>query len=383
MTLAEIFHDLFFDYTLRTVALGSATLGIVSGALGSYAVLRKQSLLGDAISHAALPGIVIAFLITRSKLPIILMAGAAAAGWIGTLLIISIVKNTRIKHDTALGMILSVFFGLGLMLLTFVQKIPDASQSGLDHFLFGQASALLERDVLTMACLGLISFLFVALFWKEFKLLCFDPDYAASLGYPIGRLDVLLTTILVIAIVVGLQAVGVVLMSTMVVAPGAAARQWTDRMGRMIILAALFGGLAGVIGAVISATTVRMPTGPTIVLCISGIVVISMFLAPKRGLLWNHIREHINRRKIQLEAVLSDLYALALQHENPEHPHSTSVLMTMAAGHGGVVGSLSEMQKRGWVQQVSLDQWALTQNGWEEAERLNELRTSGHDSSTS
>ncbi|MFN3491772.1 MAG: metal ABC transporter permease, partial [Anaerolineales bacterium] len=154
MDISQLFYDLFFNYTLRTVALGSAILGMVSGALGSFAVLRKQSLLGDAISHAALPGIVLAFLITRSREPIVLILGALIAGWAATLLMLSIIRTTRIKDDSALGLVLSVFFGFGLMLLTFTQKLPDATQAGLDKFLFGQAATLLQRDVITMGLIG-------------------------------------------------------------------------------------------------------------------------------------------------------------------------------------------------------------------------------------
>src|SRR5687767_10522773 len=198
--------DLLRDHTLRTVSLGAALLGLVSGGLGTYAVLRRQSLLGDAISHAALPGIALAFLLTRSRDPLVLLLGAAAAGWLGTLAVMAITRSTRLKEDTALGIVLSVFFGFGLVLLTFIQQLPDASQAGLDRFLFGQAATLLARDVATIGALGLLALLTAMLFWKEFKLLAFDPDFAASLGFPMRRLDVLLTSVLVIAVVIGLQA---------------------------------------------------------------------------------------------------------------------------------------------------------------------------------
>ncbi|MFW6183942.1 MAG: metal ABC transporter permease, partial [Chloroflexota bacterium] len=212
MDLAALLSDLFYSYTLRTVALGAGVLGVVSGSLGSFAVLRKQSLLGDTMSHAALPGIVIAFILTRSKLSIVLLLGAAIAGWVAALVMSNVVRHTRIKQDSALALVLSVFFGFGLMLLTFVQRIPDATQAGLNTYLFGQAAALLQRDVITMAVLGGVALLLMAIFWKEFKLLSFDPDFGASLGFPMRLIDILLTTTLVIAIVVGLQAVGVVLM---------------------------------------------------------------------------------------------------------------------------------------------------------------------------
>jgi manganese/zinc/iron transport system permease protein len=376
MDLLELLHDLIFDHTLRTVALGAATLGIVSGALGSFAVLRKRSLLGDAMSHAALPGIVLAFMFTRSKAPLVLIVGALLAGWIGTMTMMSITRSTRIKEDSALGLVLSVFFGFGLMLLTFVQRLPDASQAGLDRFLFGQAAALLQRDVIVMGSLGALALLAMALVWKEFKLLSFDPDFGTSLGFPMRALDVLMTTLLVVAVVIGLQAVGVVLMSAMVVAPAAAARQWTDRLGWMAGLAALFGALAGVSGAAISSTTARLSTGPTIVLCISFIVFVSLLLAPNRGLVWNWVRDQRNRRQLQVETVLSNLYALASQHASLDHGHTIAALRAMSLGSGGVARTLQELDARGWVRQLDEDAWALTSSGMTEAERLVQSRGS-------
>src|SRR5690606_17054695 len=256
----------------------------------ALAGLRKQRLLGDAISQASLPGIALAFLLTGSRAPLVLVLGAAAAGWLGTLAVMQIVERSRIKEDTALGLILSVFFGIGLVLLTYIQRVPTASQAGLDRFLFGQAAALVGRDVALIAGLGSIALLITVLFWKEFKLLAFDRVYGESLGIPMRVVDVVLTSVLVIAIVIGLQTVGVVLMSAMVVAPAAAARQWTDRLGAMVVLSALFGALAGVSGALLSSIVERLPTGPTIVLCVSGIVLFSLLFAPNRGLVWNAAR---------------------------------------------------------------------------------------------
>ena len=181
--------DLFGDYTLRLVALGSAVLGATSGALGSFAYLRRQSLLGDAVSHAALPGIVLAFMLTGSKVPLVLMLGAGLAGWIGTLAVQLVVRRSRVPYDSALGIVLAVFFGIGLVLLTHIQKQSNAAQAGLESFLFGQAASLLRRDVVTMAVLGTAALVILVLLWKEFKLLSFDPDFAASVGLPVRRLD--------------------------------------------------------------------------------------------------------------------------------------------------------------------------------------------------
>jgi manganese/zinc/iron transport system permease protein len=368
-------QDLLFDYTLRNVALGSAVLGITSGTLGVFAMLRRQSLLGDTISHAALPGIVLAFLLTGSKEPIVLILGAALSGWLAALAIMAIIRTTHLKSDTALGLILSVFFGVGLVLLSLLQKRPDASQAGLESFLFGQAAALMQKDLWTMALLGGLALTVVAAFWKEFKLLSFDPDYGAIAGFPIRLLDILLTSLVVLAIVIGLQTVGVVLMSAMIVAPAAAARQWTDRLSMMVILAAFFGAVAGVVGAVLSSLTPRLPTGPTIVLCITALVAFSLLFAPNRGLVWHKIRHWYRRRQLPMETVLIDLYPLAAQHDHPELvSHATSVLRTMTPA-AGVRRSLRELVKREYVQRRGPDQWALTAAGLAEARRL--IETTG------
>lgn len=271
------------NYTLQTVGLGTAILGAVAGGLGSFAVLRRQSLLADAISHAALPGVIIAFLLTHRKDPASLSIGAAVAGWLGALCVLAIVRLSRVPFDAALAMILSVFFGAGLMLLTAIQKRADASQAGLDRFLFGQAATLLPEDVKAIAWLGAGAALVGLAFWKEFKLLAFDPAYAAGLGLPVVALDACLMLILVTSIVIGLQAVGVVLMSALVVAPAVAARQWTQRLGAMVGLAAAIGAACGVIGTLLGDALSRpgkpVPTGPTIVLLATGIVAISLVMS--------------------------------------------------------------------------------------------------------
>lgn len=286
LAVPDVLHDLIFDYTLRTVALGAAVIGIVAGALGAFAVLRRQSLVGDAMSHAALPGIAIAYLVTGEKSNVVLLTGAAIAGWLATLAVLGIVRTSRVKFDSALGLVLSVFFGFGLMLLTYIQRQPHASQAGLDKFLFGQAATMVQGEVRNMALVGAAALGILLALWKSFKLLSFDADFAATIGYPVRVLDVLLTTLIVVAIVIGLQGVGVILMSAMIVAPAAAARQWTDRLGIMVVLSALFGALAGVSGATISASEKHLPTGPVIVVCVSAIVLFSLCFAPNRGLLW-------------------------------------------------------------------------------------------------
>lgn len=366
----DIFYDLFFDYTLRTVALGTAVIGIVAGVLGSFALLRKQSLLGDAISHAALPGVVLAFILTESRASLVLIVGAAVTGILATLLMISIIRSTRIKSDSALGLTLSVFFGIGILLLSFTQRMANARQAGLDRFLFGQAAAIVERDVIVMAAIGFVAVAGVVIFWKEFKLLSFDEEYAATLGLPVRWLDIGLTILLVMAIVIGLQAVGVILMSAMIVAPAAAARQWTNSLGIMVALAALFGALSGVTGALVSSTGAGLSTGPVIVLAVSIVVLISFLFAPNRGLVWNWVRQQRNRRRLRRETVLSDLYYLSQQHEDPAHAHSIEVLRAMNAGRKGVEHTLKTLAGQGLVRQTNNNEWIITAAGMAEAKQV-------------
>ncbi|MFO8098973.1 MAG: metal ABC transporter permease [Salinibacter sp.] len=381
--MIDLLSQLWTDYTLRTVALGAATLGVVGGGLGSYAVLRGQSLLGDAISHAALPGVALAFLLTGGKAPLTLMLGAAVTGTAAALAIVGITNSTRIPYDSALALMLSVFFGAGLMLLTYLQRAAGAAQAGLDAFLFGQAAALVEQDVWTMAMLGGLAFAALLLFWKEFKLLAFDPDFGRSLGVPVRALDVGLTTLLVVAIVIGLQTVGVVLMSAVIVAPAAAARQWTDRLGVMVGLAAAFGALSGVGGAVASSTVADLPTGPTIVLCMGFLVALSLLLAPTHGLLWSWWHRRQTDRRLRHEQVLCTLYALATNHGRWDHPHGPAALDAVTSGPSRPRDALRQLASRGLVAQTDEGRWHLTQAGAAEARQLVDDRSrSPEDEST-
>ncbi len=293
--MADLLRDLFFDYTIRNVALGAAIIGVIGGALGSFAILRRQGLFGDALAHATLPGVCVAFILSGAKVPIVLMLGAALSAGLGALLILTIVSQTRIKQDAALGIVLSVFFGAGTVLLTYIAGFGSGNQSGLDRFIFGQAATIVQDDVITMGVLAFLALFVVVLLFKEFKLLSFDPAFAASLGFPVGKLNVLLTLLIVVAVVIGIQAVGVVLVVAILIIPAAAARQWTDGLGTMLVLSSLFGALSGVSGALISATGANLPTGPLIVLCATGFLVLSLILGRSQGFLWSWIRSRRNR----------------------------------------------------------------------------------------
>jgi len=366
MDLQEYFSLVFSDYTLRTITLGTAILGAVTGMLGSFAVLRKQSLLGDAISHAALPGIAIAFLITGAKDSNTLLLGALISGLIGTFWIRGIVKKTHLKSDTALGLILSLFFGFGMLLLTFIQKQPNANQAGLDKYLFGQAATLVESDVWLMAIVTGLCLIVLLLFWKEFKILLFDADYTKTLGFNTKVIDILITSFIVLAIVLGLQTVGVVLMSAMLLAPAAAARQWTNSLSKMVLLAAVFGAFSGVFGTAISASQTNLSTGPVIVLVAAVFVVISFVFSPSRGLLFKQIRFIKNRRDLELHKTLAFMYHIAETHENISHPHTIKLLNNF---QGFTRKTLQKLVEKNYVT-LDGNMWSLTKTGFETASNL-------------
>ncbi len=366
MSIQEYFSLVINDYTLRTITLGTAVLGLVCGILGSFAVLRKQSLLGDAISHASLPGIVIAFLITGAKTSNTLLIGALISGLIGAFWIRGIVKKTHLKSDTALGLILSLFFGFGMLLLTFVQKMPNAQQAGLDKYLFGQAATLVESDVWLMTVVMAISLLVLIIFWKEFKMLHFDADYTKSLGFNTQILDMIITSLIVVAIVIGLQTVGVVLMSAMLLAPAAAARQWTNKLGVMVFLAALFGAFSGILGTAVSASSNNLSTGPVIVLIAAVFVVISFIFSPGRGLLFKEIRYWNNRNDLQLHKTLAFMYDIAKNHEDVSHPHEVKILNNF---QGYTKSSLKKLADREYIT-IEGSTWSMTTKGFEKAINL-------------
>lgn len=292
-----------YTYTLATVAVGGAILGAVSGALGAFAVLRQQSLMGDTLSHAALPGVAVAFLVAGRDLGWLLL-GAGVASWLAAHFVTMVTRTTRIKPDAAMGMALAAFFAFGIALLAYIQQRPDASQAGLDTFIFGQAAAIVQQDVILISIVSLVVFAILALFWKEFKLITFNAEFARANGFAVRGLDMLLSTLIVVAIVLGLQLAGVILMVGLLIAPAVAARQWTHHLGQMVALSAILGAFSGACGAVLSALDRGLPTGPLIIVVASVLVIVSLTLAPGRGLIWTLRRQHRDRQRFALPGKL-------------------------------------------------------------------------------
>ena len=289
------------SYTTQMVLLGTALLGLASGIAGTFAVLRKESLIGDGLSHAALPGVVIAFLLTGIKDIEVLIAGAALSSIAAAWLITITVENSKIKFDGALATILSAFFGLGMVLLTYVQSLNNAGQAGLSKFIFGQAATILARDVYITSAAALIIIVLTALFWKELKLISFDVEYAKTLQIPVTFTLILYRSLLIMTIIIGIQSVGAILISSLLIAPAVGARQWTNKLGTMCILAGFFGMVSAISGTIWSTSVQKLPTGPAIIVILSIIVLLSLIFAPNRGILWQYRKNKQSKRALLSE----------------------------------------------------------------------------------
>ena len=295
------------SYTTQMVLLGTALLGLASGIAGTFAVLRKESLIGDGLSHAALPGVVIAFLLTGIKDIEVLITGAALSSITAAWLITITIENSKIKFDGALATILSAFFGLGMVLLTYVQSLNNAGQAGLSKFIFGQAATILARDVYITSAAALIIIVLTALFWKELKLISFDVEYAKTLQIPVTFTLILYRALLIMTIIIGIQSVGAILISSLLIAPAVGARQWTNKLGTMCILAGFFGMVSAIGGTIWSTTVQKLPTGPAIIVILSVIVLLSLIFAPNRGILWQY-----RKNKQSKQALLSETARISL-----------------------------------------------------------------------
>ncbi|MGE3288861.1 MAG: metal ABC transporter permease [Pseudonocardia sp.] len=292
-------------YTDTVVLAGAVVLGVTSGVLGAFAVLRGRSLVGDAVAHATLPGVCIAFLVAGVKDVPSLLVGAAVAGLAAGLLMVAVERTGRLRPDAAIGVVLAGCFSLGVVLLTHIAGSGDADQAGLERYLFGQAAGLLERDVLVMAAVGGAGLLAVVLLRRALTVTLFDPGFAGAVGLPVRALEALMTGLLVIAVVVGVRVVGAILMVAVLVVPTVTARQFADRFPRVLGLAALVGAGVGAAGALL-ATRGELPTGPVVVLVGFAVAVLALLLAPGRGMVWRALRLAARRRAVQRDAVLAD-----------------------------------------------------------------------------
>ena len=301
------------DFNTRLVVLGTAMLGAAAGVVGSFTLLRKRALMGDALAHATLPGIALAFILTvalggTAKNLAVLLAGATITGALGVGVILFLRGQTRLKEDTALGIVLSVFFGGGVALLKIVEQLGSGGAAGLEGFIYGKTASLVSRDVMVIAIVGAAAVGACALLFKEFKLLCFDAAYARTQGWPTLALDVVMMALVTAVTVVGLQAVGLILVIALLIIPAAAARFWTESLGRMAVIAAGVGAASGAAGALASAAAADLPSGATIVLVAAALFLLSMLFGPARGVVPRALRRRRLDRRVARHHLLRAIY---------------------------------------------------------------------------
>lgn len=360
----------FTDPNIRYVVFGSVLLAASSAIVGSFTFLKKKALVGDAVAHSVLPGVCLAFILSGTKNPFFLVTGAFATGWLSLICIDVITARSKTKEDTAIGLVLSVFFGLGILLLTMIQHSGNAAQSGLDSFLFGKAAALVGTDLITFSTIGAVLIITVFLLFKEFALISFDENFAKAIGFPVRKLELVLTTLTVLAVVIGIQAVGVVLMAAMLITPPAAARFWTDNLRVMVLLAALFGAFSGVAGAYISYVAPDMPTGPWIVMVLSFIALASFFLAPRKGILYRYSQKRKNRNTMLEENILKVFYQLGeSSHNYFDKRQPEDIMQLRAFPENRLLKGLKRLKGKGYLENTG-DGWFFTETGMKKGKRV-------------
>lgn len=314
----------FFDalllnagYNAALVAVGATLLGFAAGASGTFLFLRKRALVSDAVAHATLPGVGLAFLIMVAmggdgRDLIGLLAGSAVTAWLGLLAVEWIARRTRLGEDTAIGAVLSVFFGVGIVLLTVIQTLGAGRQAGLEGFLLGSTAGMLFEDAVVIAVGGLLAVAATFVLRRPMTLVAFDPGYAAASGVDVRRTDLAMMALVMAVTVIGLKIVGLILIVALLIIPPVTARFWTERSDRVIWIAGLLGAVAGYLGAALSASAPALPTGPIIVLIAAALFALSLFLAPARGVLAAVIRHRQFQRRVHRRQGL-----LALAHNQP------------------------------------------------------------------
>ncbi|MEP2772215.1 MAG: iron chelate uptake ABC transporter family permease subunit [Fulvivirga sp.] len=363
----------FTDPNIRYVVIGSILLTASSAIVGSFTFLKKKALVGDAVAHAVLPGVCLSFLIYGEKNPFVLIIGAFLTGWLSLILIDYISAKSKIKEDTAIGLILSVFFGIGIFMLTIIQKSGNAAQTGLDQFLFGKAASLVGQDLIAFAVIAVILISAVIFLFKEFTILAFDEDYASTLGLPVRAIELVLTTLTVLAVVVGIQAVGVVLMAAMLITPAAAARFWTEKIQVMVLLAAIFGAFSGLSGAYISYIAPSMPTGPWIVIVVSTIAFISFFMAPRRGIVYRMRNQRKIKKQINDENILKALYHLGEEEKNYFEKRTIEEILQKRVFHPASLKiGLKRLKRQGYIHN-SNGYWYFSKAGRDKGQRVVKL----------
>ena len=357
----------FTDPIAQKVIMGIAIIGAVSGVVGTFSFLRKKTLIADAISHSVLPGICLGFMFAGTKDPIVLLTGALVIGWISVWLIDYLSSTTKLSADTAIALVSTLFFAIGSVLLSVISKSQNTEQTGLKNFLFGKAATMTTFDIQVFIVVSIAIFVVVILFFKPFQLVCFNHEFAKSIGVKVKRMEFLLSTLTVMTVAIGIQAVGVVLMSALLIAPAASARYWTNRLPIMIFLAALFGTFSSVIGVMLSTMKNNMPTGPWIVFSLFTFTLFTLLFAPHKGWFSIKRRNLSNHKKITEENLLKTFYQL--KEEGNTAVSFRDFLEKRAVDTHSLVRDVRRMVKHGFLFEKDKT-FSLTESGNKEAARV-------------
>ena len=287
--------DILTSYSFIIVGSGTFLLAAIAGAVGCITVLKGQSLIGDAIGHAAFPGIILSFMFFMQREPVLLTMGAVASGATAFMLIQVIKENSKLKLDAILAVVLSSFFGVGMVLKSYIQgnsNYKDSAQSGLSSYIFGQAAYIMKDDVKLIVYIGVPTLVLLVLFYKEIKLFLFDEIYAKAIGIRTVLLYGIILVMTMGIIAAGLKLVGAILISSLLIIPAITALQWSDKFSRVLIIAGVVGGVSALIGTYISTAYDGMSTGATIILIMGSFAIISLVTGP-HGMIKNlRMRRH-------------------------------------------------------------------------------------------
>lgn len=360
----------FEDINALWVLSGGILLGMSASVIGAFAFLRQRSLIGDALAHAALPGIMMAFILFQTRDPLIMFTGAVCSSFIGFFLIDWLPKNSKIKPDAALAITLSFFFALGLMLLSYIQGLEVANKSGLDKILFGQAAAMTQSDVVLLTIVSIVILLVVTLFFDKFRLITLDHQYAKTLGVNVKLYELLTSILIVMAVVVGLQLVGVVLMAALLLTPVAAARYWSNSLKTILIISAIIGSSSALISTQISYLSPAMPTGPWMVVSLSLLFFISLLFAPKKGLVKRQIKLLKLRHKVLEENVLRTLYKLVERRKFLQQDFNQADIQSLRSVHSNKLQKILKGLCKKALIESSPRGFRLTQSGLKKATQL-------------
>ena len=359
----------FTDANINNVLLGTILLGFTCGMVGVLVVLNKKALIVDAVSHAILPGICIGFMISGIKDSRYLILGGITAGAISVFLVDWITSISRIKKDASIAIVLSFMFSIGVILLSIIQESGNSNQSGLSDFLFGKAATILEEDLYLFGLLSLIIIIVISIFYQHFKIALFDSNFAHTIGLKNKYIQILISSLIIISTAIGIQTVGIVLISAMIITPASSAFFWTNNFKKSILLSGLFAVISSIVGVFISYLSPLMPTGPWIIVILSSIAIFSAVFSEK-GIVTKRLKGRKNKKKMISDNVLKYLYRIGENDNNSSKGRSFNEIKNFRSINSKELSEgLRILTSKKWVVKAG-DLWVLSEKGTKEAKRI-------------